>query len=286
MSSDLYLPAPDAPARVQLPDTTRQALILSRYQLRDYLRSRRFLLMVAIVAVLGGILSLVLARYNGAGLTATPDGYYGTLWGGGVYVVIVFAGIIFGGDAIAGEFQNKTGYFLMGLPVRRSSVYAGKFIAAALASVVCVLIYLGILVVNGLYYLGALSAFPGALLVSFGIAMLYLLALLGAVFLFSSMFKNSLYAVLVVAVLFLFGFTLIDELLIGLVQVEPWFVIDYARPVIAYPFLSALPAHVTPGMFGGTTYNPTYLEGLLIMAGYFVTTAVGGLLLFEREQFT
>ena len=281
----------------EVPGTIEQALLLSRYQFRDYLRSRRFILMLAIVAVIGGILSFILAYYNGsstvAGLTSSSDAFYGSLWGGGAYVVIIFAGIIFGGDAIAGEFQNKTGYFLMGLPIRRATVYGGKFLAALGASIVAMVFYLAILVANGAVYLGT-GLFPVSLLESFAIALLYLLALLGAVFLFSSMFKNSLYAVLVVAILFLFGFTLIEELIIGLVKIEPWFIIDYARATIAYPFDANLPPHiatvVTMGPRGGTVttteYNPTYPEGLAIMAGYFILTAIGGLFFFEREEFT
>jgi len=281
----------------ELPTTTQQALLLSRYQLRDYLRSRRFILMMLIVAVIGGILSFVLAYYHTSsavqGLTASPDAYYGSVWGGGATVVIIFAGIIFGGDAIAGEFQNKTGYFLMGLPIRRATVYAGKFLAAVAASLVAVIFYLVILLANGAVYLGA-SFLPLSLGESFAIALLYLLALLGAVFLFSSLFKNSLYAVLVVAVLFLFGFTIIEDLIVGLVNIEPWFIITYAQQVITYPFLSTLPAHIstvtTPGPGGHvrtmTSYSPTYAEGLAIMAGYWVLTALAGLFLFEREEFT
>jgi len=193
-----------------VPGTIAQALILSRYQLRDYLRARRFVLMMSIVGVIGAILTFILSYYHDSdtvrGLTSSSNAFYGSLWAGGVTVVIVFSGIIFGGDAIAGEFQNKTGYFLMGLPIRRASVYVGKFLAALAASVVAVLVYLAILIANGAYYLGA-DAFPLSLGESFVISILYLLALLGAVFLFSSMFKNSLYAVLVFAVLFLFGFT-------------------------------------------------------------------------------
>jgi len=274
----------------KVPGTIEQAILLSRYQFRDYLRSRRFILMMAIVAVIGAILTFVLAYFHGAGLTGSSDAFYGSLWAGGVTVVIIFSGIIFGGDAIAGEFQNKTGYFLMGLPVRRSSVYVGKFLAAALASIIAVLFYLGILLANGGYYLGG-GAIPLALFASLAIALLYMLALLGAVFLFSSMFKNSLYAVLVVAVLFLFGFSIISALVSTLVKIEPWFLITYAQNVISYPFLSTLPAHVvvTTGPRGGggiTTYNPTYAEGFAVMAGYFILTAIGGLFLFEREEFT
>jgi len=281
------------PTLGRVPSTTTQAILLSRYQLRDYLRSRRFILMMAIVGVIGAILSFILSYFNGSdtvrGLTSSSDAFYGSFWAGGVTVVIIFSGIIFGGDAIAGEFQNKTGYFLMGLPIRRTSVYVGKFLAAFTASLVAVIVYLAILLANGAVYLGA-NAFPLALAESFAIALLYLLALLGAVFLFSSMFKNSLYAVLVVAVLFLFGFSLIQGLITALVKIEPWFIITYAQNVISYPFLSTLPAHVStssgPRGFTTTTYNPTYFEGFAIMIGYFLLTAVAGLFFFEREEFT
>jgi len=288
-----------APASVSLgrvPDTWRQSFLLSRYQLRDYLRSRRFILMMAIVAAIGAILSFILGYYHSSstvsGLTSSSDAFYGSLWGGVVYVVIVFAGIIYGGDAIAGEFQNKTGYFLMGLPIRRTAVYVGKFLAALAASIVAMVFYLAILVANGAVYLGY-GLFPFALLESFAIAVLYLLALLGAVFLFSSMFKNSLYAVLVVAILFLFGFMILDEAIVGLVKIEPWFIIDYARPTIAYPLLAHLPPHVTTTTTQGprgqsitsTVYSPTYPEGIAIMVGYFILTAVAGLFFFEREEF-
>lgn len=280
----------------QVPETWRQSILLSRYQLRDYLRSRRFILMMLLVVGIGAIISFIVAYYHNsatiAGLTSTSDAFYGTFWGGGVYAVIILAGVIFGGDAIAGEFQNKTGYFLMGLPIRRTAVYVGKFLAALAASIVAMVLFLAILLANGAFYFGT-GLFPVALLESFAIALLYLLALLGAVFLFSSLFKNSLYAVVVVAILFLFGFMLVDEAIIALAKVEPWFIIDYARPTIAYPFLSTLPPHVstTTSTVRGrtvttTTFNPTYPEGLAIMAGYFILTAIAGLFLFEREEFT
>ncbi len=271
-------------AASRVPGTLDQAIRLSRYQLRDYLRSRRFVLMVSIVVAIGALLTFVLSHFHGAGLTGSTDAFYGSLWAGGAPAVIVFAGIIFGGDAIAGEFQNKTGYFLMGLPIRRTSVYLGKYVAAFVASTICLLLYLAILVGNGVFYLGVGSA-NGALVVSLAITLLYLAALLGAVFLFSSMFKNSLYAVLVVAVLFLFGFSIIQGLVVGLVHIEPWFLITYAQSVISYPF-GSIPAHIQQGPFGAVSYNPTYAEGLAIILGYAGLTALGGLALFEREEFT
>jgi ABC-2 type transport system permease protein len=255
---------------------------MSRYQFRDYLRSRRFILMMAIVAAVGAILIVIVAHFRPAGLIDSSSAYYGTLWILGAEVLIVFAGIIFGGDAIAGEFQNKTGYFLMGLPIKRWSVYAGKYLAAFAASLVTILVYLAVLIAYGVTFFGA-GAVSVALLESLMLATLYLAALLGTTFLFSSLFKTSLYAVLVVAVLFLFGFTILNSVLEGLVNIEPWFVITYANTVIQYPFTGP---QGTVTQFGMTSYAPSYPEGIAIMLGYFLITTVVGLLLFSREEFT
>jgi ABC-2 type transport system permease protein len=282
--------APGGVPRRASPSSVVQAIRLTRYQLRDYLLSRRFILMMAIVVIIGVILTAVVGHYRPAGLIDNSNDLYGTLWAMFVYVVIVFAGIIFGGDAIAGEFQNKTGYFLMGLPIRRATAYAGKYLAAFIASMIAVLLYAVIILANGVFYLGG-GAFTVAFGESFLLATVYTLALLGAVFLFSSLFKTSTYAVLVVAVLFLFAFSILQEVLILVVNIEPWMLISYAAGVIGYPFAATLPTHVVHLVDGVASspvvgYHPTYLEGIGIMLGYFVFATLGGLLLFTREEFT
>jgi ABC-2 type transport system permease protein len=286
-------PALDANTQSRVsPASHTQVFRLARYQLRDYLLSRRFILMLGIVAVLGVIVTAVIGYYRPASLLGTSDNFYNQIWAGAVTVVIVFAGVIFGGDAIAGEFQNKTGYFLMGLPVKRTTVYSGKYVAAFVSSFVALLAFAAILVGNAAFYFGT-GAFTAAFLESFLLAVVYLLALLGATFLFSSMFKTSTYAVLVVAVMFIFGFSILEALVAGLVKIEPWFVISYASPVIGYPFDATIPAHIVQTSLGRnghgptvTSYNPTYPEGVAIMLGYFLVTAILGLLLFEREEFS
>jgi ABC-2 type transport system permease protein len=283
-------------AATAFPETTRhappnatQVVRLARYQLRDYFLSRRFILMMAIVAVIGAIFTAVVGYYRPAGLLTDSSTYYGTFWTNGVTVVILFAAVIFGGDAIAGEFQNRTGYFLMGLPIRRATVYAGKYIAAFLAALTAVVVFAVILLANAAYYFGG-GAVSGAFATSFVISVVYLFAVLGTTFFFSSLFKTSTYATLVVAVLFLFGFSILQTLIVVLVQVEPWFLISYASATISYPFDPTIPAHVmSGGGFAGpgfTTYNPTYAEGIGIMVGYFLLTALVGLVLFEREEFS
>ena len=281
---------PATPRRTA-PSSAVQALRLARYQLRDYLLSRRFILMMTLVAIIGIIFTAVVGYYRPAGLLASSNDFYSTLWVSGVTVVIIFAGVIFGGDAIAGEFANKTGYFLMGQPIRRATVYAGKYMAAFAAAFVSFVAFALILLGNAAYYFGG-GAVTGAFAESFFIAMAYLLALLGTTFLFSSLFKTSTYAVLVVAVLFLFGFTVLEDLVAGLVKIEPWFILTYGSHVIGYPFLPSIPPHVAmtsvgpPGSPTITTYSPTYAEGIGILLGYFGLTTIGGLVFFEWEEFT
>jgi ABC-2 type transport system permease protein len=267
----------------RIPGSWSQALLMSRYQFRDYLRSRRFILMMAIVAAISAILITLVAYYRPPSLISSGNAFYGSFWIGGVSILIIFAAIIFGGDAIAGEFQNRTGYFLMGLPIKRWSVYAGKYLAAFAASLVTILVYLVVLLGAGTYFVGAGSVSLG-LVGSVVLASVYLGAVLGTTFLFSSLFKQSLYGVIIVAIMFLFGFSLLEGLLEALVHITPWFIVTWANSVIGYP-LTGTPAGVGRAIDNIVT-QPTLVQGAAVMIGYFLGTTLGGLLLFEREEFT
>jgi ABC-2 type transport system permease protein len=266
-----------------VPGSWTQALFMSRYQFRDYLRSRRFILMMAIVAAISVILLTLVGHYRPAALIDTGSAFFGSLWVGGVTILIIFAGIIFGGDAIAGEFQNRTGYFLMGLPIKRWSVYAGKYVAAFAAALVTILVYFLVLIFAGLYFVGS-GAISAGIFESFLLAALYLGAVLGTTFLFSSLFKTSMYGVIIVAIMFLFGFTLIEGLLEALVGITPWFIITWASTAISYP-ITGVPFDAGVASRAIIVF-PTYAQGIGVMLAYFIGTTLGGLALFEREEFT
>lgn len=281
--------------RLRVPASMEQVLKLTRYQLREYLRSRRFVALLAIVLAVGAILTLIVHHFQGS-IVSTNVAFYGSLWGGGVELPIILAAVFFGGDAIAGEFQNKTGYFLMGLPVRRSTVYVGKFIAAYLASLAMILIFLAILLANGAYYFGA-AAVPWQLGPSLLLTLLYLAAALGATFLFSSLFKTSAYGFVLTAILFLFGFTLLQDVIVGLAKVEPWMIISYAETAIGSVFgtnvnwgLSGVETVITTPIGRMTVTSVSWTAGVaeavVIMIVYFLGTAAAGLALFEREEFS
>ena len=288
--------SPSVPAgHPTVPGTFEQVLKLTRYQLREYLRSLRFVALVGIVLGIAAILTAIVAHFRG-GIIASSLAFYGSAWGGGISFVIVLAAVFFGGDAIAGEFQNKTGYFLMGLPIRRGTIYVGKFIAAYAASVSVMGIYLAALLANGAYYFGS-GALPWQLGLSFGIGLVYLAAVLGTTFVFSSLFKTSAYGFVLTALLFLVGFSIIEAVLEDLANLQPFMIISYASDTMASVFSTGVNwglkgVETTSVMMVGRRSITTNAfaagvgQGLVVMLVYLIETFAVGLWLFEREEFT
>jgi ABC-2 type transport system permease protein len=273
-----------------LPSSIAQMGVMTKYELLNYFRSRRFFILLIIGLVISSILTALVAYYGVSSFAATALSFYSFWWGNSVTLVVILSGIFFGGDAISGEFQNKTGYFLVGNPLRRSSIYIGKWIAALTASLIILAIYAAIAMGNGIYYFGANIPYQFGESLIFSV--LYLIAVLGFTFFFSSLFKSSSMSILVTAILFLFAFSLIQIIVSTLAQVEPWFIITYGSGIIGNVLTDPYPTTQTVrgGGFGGrnatTVYAVSIPEGIAILVGYFVVTAVLGLLLFERKEFT
>jgi ABC-2 type transport system permease protein len=281
------------------PSSLTQVGIITKYEISNYFRSRRFFILLGIALAIGLALTGVIG-YFGIDRFATDQAgnvtslaFYSFWWGLSASILVFFAAVFFGGDAVSGEFQNKTGYFLVANPIRRSSIYIGKWFAALIASLIIIGVFTAITIGNGLYYFGASNGLPWQFQESFVFTLVYLIAALGFTFFFSSVFKNSAMSIIVTAILLLFGFGVIDDLVIGVANYEPWFSLAYGSGIISNVLSSIYPAHFTSitEHFGKRTitvsmYNATIPEGLAIMFVYFAITAIVGLVLFERKEFT
>lgn len=269
-----------------IPNSFTQIGITMKYTFLDFLRSRRFLILLAITLLIAGLLTGIVAWRRPESFLSSDLAFYASWWGMSVTFVIVLSGIFFGGDAISGEFQNKTGYFGIPNPIRRSSIYIGKWLAALVASTVILAIFAGITVGNGIYYGFTVPYQFGESLL---FAWFYLIAVLGFTFFFSSLFKSSSISILMTIILFLFVFNLIQVLVANFVNMEPWFILTYGAQIIGNVLTVPYPAHeVTTHVrqLSITRYNVTIPEGLVIIAVYFAVTAILGLVLFERKEFT
>lgn len=270
-----------------VPRSASQLKIVAKYELMNYLRTRRFYVLLAITLIISCLLTAAVALYQPAGFLSSPLGFYSSWWGLAVTYILILSGIFFGGDAISGEFQNKTGYFLVVNPIKRSTIYAGKWVAAFIASLAIFGVFVAFTVVNGAYYFGLDVPYQFGLSLTFSV--LYLMSILGVTFLFSAIFKSSSISILVTAILFLFAFSLTQTLVSNLAQMEPWFLITYGAEIIGNVLKDPYPAHVVTVQLGRvtfTTYNAPILNGIAIMSAYFVVCAALGLLIFERRDFS
>ncbi len=279
-------------ANNNVPSSLGQVRVQTKYEFLNYFRARRFYILLTIGLVIEVALTLVVWHSGGSSSFTDSLNFYSTWWGESATFVVIFCAIFFGGDAISSEFQNKTGYYLVPNPIRRSSIYIGKWLAAVAASLIIIAVATSITLINGIYYFG--TSIPYQFGESFVFTLVYLISALGLSFFFSSMFKSASYSILVSVVLLLFGFTVIEELISIFVHIEPWFLLSYGSDIIANIMMSPYPKHsatVTEpvGRAGRTitfsTFNATVPEGLAIMLVYFAVTAVLGLVLFERKEF-
>lgn len=274
----------------KVPGSMTQVGITMKYTFLDYFRSRRFIILLAITLLISALLTSIVGYYRPASFLSSDLSFYGSWWGNSVTFVIVLSGVFFGGDAISGEFQNKTGYFGIPNPIRRSSIYVGKWLSAFIAATVILGVFTAITVGNGMYYFGLNVPYQFGESVLF--AWFYLAAVLGFTFFFSSLFKSSSMSILVTIILFLFVFTLLQTLVANLVKIEPWFILTYGAQVIGNILMVPYPSHTSVASFGPpggptfTTYNVTIPEGLAIIGLYSIITAILGLVLFERKEFT
>jgi ABC-2 type transport system permease protein len=209
-----------------------------------------------------------------------------TAWGGFATMAIAFLGIFFGSDAISGEFQNKTGYFSVPNPIRRSTIYLGKWMAAYIASSIVLGIYASLTIAASMYEAHAPTwGFGLSILFSY----LYLAAVISLTFFISSIFKSTIHSFATSAAVLLVLFLMFDSTA-GMIHQEPWFILSYAGGIIGDVMSTPFPPQVSMQELAQgrvmAIYHATVPEGLLVIGAYFAGALVLGLLLFRRKEFT
>jgi ABC-2 type transport system permease protein len=260
-------------ASSSVPSSSAQVGILIKYTFLDYVRSRRFFILLTIAILVGAVFSFIVGYYRPEIFLFSELTFYGLWWGTTAAYLVVLSGIFFGGEAISGEFQNRTGYFVLPNPVKRSAIYAGKWLAAFVASSIILAAFAAIAVGNGIYYFGL--NVPEQFGVSLLFSWLYLASALSFTFLLSSVFKSSSFSILVSAILLLFAFSIIQTFIASLAGIEPWFILTYGSQIIGNVLQFQYPED-----------SATIPEGLAIMGAYFAATSILGLAVFNRREFT
>jgi ABC-2 type transport system permease protein len=252
-------------AGVGLPSDRTQLITSVRRQFQFYLRTYRFLgLLAFVVIVVGAFLLVTIARNNPQ---ANAGAYLANLLGPlPLFGIIVCAFI--GGDAIAMDFGSGTGYFMLVLPVRRIVLLLGRYIAAFVTSLLLVLVVYALVLMGDGYFYGV-AGIPWSLVAqSLGLALLYVAAVIATAFFFSSFFRSPAISIVVTILILFLGLDIASGIL-TVAGVEPWFSILYAGDVITTVIVPvAHQATIHAGRFSITTWSPYIWEGIAIMLCY------------------
>jgi ABC-2 type transport system permease protein len=267
--------------KTSVPSNLSQTLTLAKYELKNYWKSRRFLLLGLVVLLIGVVGTLGVFFLDVASIFSSAGPFLNLWLDTSIWMVIVLPAALLGGDAVSSEFQNKTAYSLVGNPVLRSSIYVGKWIAAFAVSLVLLGLFELVTLGNCLFYFGSV---PGEFWLSFLFSALYLATALSIAFLFSSLFKKSAFPVILTGALMLIGFNIISGI-VSASDIEPWFVLSYAEKVITQIFTVPYPEHITT-VGNVTTYTATIPQSITIMAIYAVVSLAIGYFAFKNTDIT
>jgi ABC-2 type transport system permease protein len=271
------------------PNSLRQILTVTKYELLKYLRGRRLLAIVVLTIIISAIF-LIVPPAIGSAYPSDPKTF--------IVNILSFLGILailsatfFAADAIVTEYESKTGYFLFPNPIRKTAIFLGKFIASILVSVGTIGLYYAIAVVSVRVIDGSVPANTG---ISFVYSLVYLFAILAVAYLFSAVMRSSVYSLVLTFFTFFLILPIVDA--VGsIAKFKPWFSITFASDIARYIFENPYPTDkvvqtATQAPSGGTQslslvqYYPEIRLSLMVMAAYFVVAFVLSIIIAQRRE--
>ncbi len=200
--------------------------VVTRYEFLKHIRRRR------LYVILG--LTFIVELAVLIGLPALMDGYPDNVMLMAVMLTIgpglaVLGAVFFAGDAIAGEFESKTGFMLFTNPVKRTTLIAGKYLASSLAVIALIVFSYAVTSISLLAIYGNI---PIEVLESFGLCLLYGGSVLSVTFFFSSVSKGAMGAT-VMTLLFIIVISGIIESVLLFADKPSWFLLSTGGDSIA-----------------------------------------------------
>ncbi|MEW5748538.1 MAG: ABC transporter permease [Candidatus Thermoplasmatota archaeon] len=224
---------------------------------------------------------------TGSEITATYDWYispesFETLFLNFASFLIIICATFFGADAIVGEFQNRTGYLVFPNPMRRSVLFAGKFMASITAGLMVVVFFYAVLA--GLSLVSA-RGLDDDLLLSFLYAVEFLLAAMAVAYLVSSLLKGTTGATVLTFFLFIMILPIVDSVsMFSGVKLEGS--VTFSAGAMIYVLTDPYPADEVQdyGAFRMTMFYPDPALAHVVMLGYALAATALGIWLFNRKQ--
>jgi ABC-2 type transport system permease protein len=245
-----------------------------RFELLKHLKRRRLFILAAL-AILLPLFALISRPDTAAEFAASSLNF--------VSVMIIISAAMFAGDAVCGEFEKKTSLLLFPTPQKRSSIFAGKYVAALLGTFLVVALWYLVMTLEIMPIYGW-GEMPAELWKSFLVALVYSAAAVSVAFLVSSLLKRSMSATIVSFLVLMMILPLIAMVLTQVDQ-EPWFIVTYSSNLISNVIgVSDSPGFGPQEHFGASEFTPDLGVGIAVMAGYAIAGLVSGMALAIRKE--
>src|SRR5258708_34278669 len=108
MTQTISSAVPDLKRHV-LPSSVSQVATITKYELVNYFRSRRFFVLLIIGLIISALLTTLVAYYRPSSFLSSTLSFYSSWWPGAFTFVIILSGIFYGEAAFSGESRTKTG---------------------------------------------------------------------------------------------------------------------------------------------------------------------------------
>jgi len=271
----------------QLPSDMSQIVTVARYDIFKHLRSRRLIAVFIIEAFILALMLALPALLNQPYPDDPAQFVQSVLYFTFTNILIILGATMFAGDSICSEFQNRTGYLVFPNPIKKSTIYLGKFLSTALIVLLIVTVWYWVAIIAGAIVTGDVSVLA---IESYGLAVLYALAASSIGFLISSILKGSTGA-LVLTFFLLFMIIPMFDLVGTLGGVEPVPSITYQSGAINAILTTPYPQSyvMTPNETNGLPFNvyffyPSVASSIAVMIGYIIIANLAGIILFKRRE--
>ncbi len=257
--------------------------IVIKYEFLKHIRRKRLYIILAI-ALLTEAAVLIL-------IPVLQDGYPDSVMLMAALLTVgpslaAIGAVFFAGDAIAGEYEGKTGFLLFTNPIKREVLWVGKYLAGLFA-VALLMIFTYIIIAISLLVI--YQKVPVEIFESFGLALFYAAAVLSTTFLFSAVSKGSMGAT-IMTLLFVWMFCGILESVLAFTGNPYWFVLSAGGDSIALVYGSMdtfMAGFGGMGDFGSMFENFKPLTTGMAAWGmtiYFVVGFVASVLISRKRQ--
>jgi len=223
--------------------------------------------------------SIVTADYE----WVTPAEDFESSFLGFASTLIIIAATFFGADAIVGEYQNRTGYLMFPNPVKRETLFLGKYAASMTAGILVVVIFYVSVVLLSVFTVGAIDGDIG---LSFAYALEFTVVAMAIAYLISSILKGTTGATVLTFFLFIMILPIVDGIsMVAGVKLEGS--VTFAAGVIQYIMSDPYPVDTTMDFGAGYSFYSYYPDpslAALTMMVYAVVAIVLSLILFKRKE--